>query len=38
MAKDGTMNHLKIIWEEKEMKKLKKYFRKILNWIIKGYQ
>ena len=36
--KDGTTNHQNIIWGEKEMKKLKKYFRKILNWIIKGYE
>jgi len=37
MAKDGTMNHLKIIWEEKEMKKIKKIFKDLYNWIIKGY-
>ncbi len=37
MEKDGIMNHHNTIWGERNMKKIKKYFRKILNWIVKGY-
>jgi hypothetical protein len=37
MEKDGIMNLAIIIWGEKSMKKIKKYIRMFLNWIVKGY-